>query len=182
MRVYSRWLLLLVLITTPVATQDWEQANSQVRRLDPATFTELPAAIVVYLRERACTVPQVFAPGRPGGVLRGHFTSASQLDWAVLCSVRRVSTIFVFRGGSPSRVAEIARHEDATFLQVVAQPNVVGYSRAISVASPAHIRSYGGHKMVSPLDHDGIEDAFVGKGSTILYWYRGRWRDLPGAD
>jgi hypothetical protein len=32
------------------------------------------------------------------------------------------------------------------------------------------------------LDHDGIEDSFIEKGSTIWHWYDEQWRELPGAD
>jgi hypothetical protein len=172
----------LALITSPLAGQDWERANAQVRRLDPSVFGELPEPVSTYLRTRGCTVPQAFRAKQRSGVIRGHFTSPTRLDWAVLCSVRQVSTILVFRGGSVARVDELARLEDSTFLQVVDVPDVVGYSREISVATPAHIRSHGADGTVARIEHDGIEDSFVEKGSTIQYWSGGRWRELPGAD
>ncbi len=28
------------------------------------------------------------------------------------------------------------------------------------------------------IDHDGINDAFVEKASTIKYWYDGKWLDV----
>ncbi len=41
--------------------------------------------------------------------------------------------------------------------------------------------AYGGLKPV-PMDHQGIDDAFIGKASEVLYLYRGTWLRLTGAD
>ena len=181
-RLYFAGALSFVLVSAHISGQDWERANAEVRRLDPSAFPQLPTAISSYLRQRGCGVPQVFGADRPGGVIQGRFTSNTQVDWAVLCSVRRLSSILVFRGGSIARVDDLARLEDSTFLQVVGRENVVGYSRTIRVATPARIRSHSGNSTGVRVDHDGIEDAFVGKGSTLWYWDDGRWRELPGAD
>jgi hypothetical protein len=161
--------------------QDWDRANSDVRRLEPSSFQQVPASILENLRQRRCTIPQSFSATHPVGVIRGHFTSTTQFDWAVLCSVERVSTVLVFRGGAVAAIDELARYPDATSLQVVGPGNTVGFSRAIDVASPAHIRSHG-EPIVTRVDHDGIEDSFIEKGSTIWYWFGGRWHELPGAD
>ena len=45
----------------------------------------------------------------------------------------------------------------------------------------AHHELYGGPKP-PPLDHDGINDMFVGKASVVWYRYQGRWLQLTGAD
>ncbi|HET6957795.1 MAG TPA: hypothetical protein VFI56_14475, partial [Vicinamibacterales bacterium] len=128
---------------------------------------------------------QAFTDRTPGNVVRGRFTSAGQIDIAVLCSQALVSTILVFRGGRTSSVAELAQGKDEEFLQVVDAGDVVGYSRALGVATPAYIRAhhaaYGGPKP-PPMDHDGIDDIFVEKASVVWYWYRGRWLQLQGAD
>jgi len=96
-----------------------------------------------------------------------------------------VSSILVFRGGSPAAVAELAREPDLTYLQVVDVGDVVGYSRALGVADAKYIREhhrqYGGPKPPR-LDHDGINDIFIEKGSVVWYWSNGRWLQLTGAD
>jgi hypothetical protein len=106
------------------------------------------------------------------------------MDWAVLCSRERTSTILVFRAGSTSDVAELASHRDADFLQLT-YAGRPGFSRELSVAEPANIRrhfdAYGGPQL-PPLDHDGIDDAFLEKGSVVHYWHEGRWLQLQGAD
>jgi hypothetical protein len=53
------------------------------------------------------------------------------------------------------------------------------------VASARLIREYQrgfGGPASPPLDHDGIDDSFLEKGSSVWYWYRGQWLELQGAD
>jgi hypothetical protein len=91
----------------------------------------------------------------------------------------------VFRGGAPSAVVEIANGPDINSLQTIAGNGTVGYSRAIAVADAKYIRehyaSHGGPKP-PPLDHEGINDIFIEKGSVVWYWYQGQWLRLQGAD
>jgi hypothetical protein len=44
-----------------------------------------------------------------------------------------------------------------------------------------HYDAYGSVKP-PPIDHQGIDDAFAGKASVVLYFYRGKWLELTGAD
>jgi hypothetical protein len=169
---------------TPVRSQDWDAANAATVRLQPSAFETLPVAVREYLERRRCAIPQSVFAKAPHNVVRGRFTSPARTDIAVLCSVDRVSTVLVFRGSATADVSELARQPDAEFLQVVS-PGVVGYSRSVSVADARYIRehhaAFGGPEP-PPLDHDGINDAFVEKGSVVWYWHRGRWLRLPGAD
>jgi hypothetical protein len=167
------------------AQLDFEKANAETIRLKPADFPELPTAVHADLEQRGCTVPQAFIHrGAPANVVRGRFMSATPTDVAVLCSRARRSTILVYRGGAAPAAAELAPLPDATFLQVVDGAGSIGFSRSLSAASPDHIRRHSADRTaaVSAIDHDGIEDAFLEKGSSIWYWSRGRWSQLPGAD
>jgi hypothetical protein len=42
-------------------------------------------------------------------------------------------------------------------------------------------KKYGGLKPAR-IDHQGINDYFVDKGSTVHYFYRGKWLQLIGSD
>ncbi len=167
------------------AGQDWQAADAATIRLKPSSFSELPMTVRRYLERRGCGIPQAFSSNAPHNVVWGRFTSSTQTDIAVLCSKARTSTILVFRGGTTTAVAQLARGTDRDFLQVVDAGGVVGYSRALGVATPSYIRehyaAYAGPKP-PPMDHDGINDIFVGKASVVWYWYRGRWHQLQGAD
>jgi len=181
-------LIRLVLIATlglfaRGSPQDFEKADLATKRLAPAMFASLPLGIRRDLEKRGCTIPQSFAATRVENVVRGRFTSATETDWAVLCSVERVSSILVFRGGSLSSVAELARYADSTFLQVVGANGAIGYSRALGVADAKYIRAHNRNDPNLPrLNHDGINDIFVEKGSSVWYWQGGRWLELSGAD
>lgn len=168
-----------------LTAQDWDRANAATVRLKPATFAELPGAVRQDLERRGCEVPQAYSKKAPHNVIRGRFTSLSQTDIAVLCSKARISTILVFRGESTSAVAELATRPDQDFLQVVASGNVVGYSRILDVANPRYIKKHyveeGGSKL-PPLDHDGINDIFIEKGSVVWFWRDGRWLELHGPE
>ena len=80
---------------------------------------------------------------------------------------------------------ELARQPDRNYLQNVGPGGVIGFSRALGVADPKFIREhhewYGGPEP-PPLDHDGINDMFVGKASVVWYRHAGRWLQLTGAD
>jgi hypothetical protein len=108
-----------------------------------------------------------------------------EVDWAVLCSVKRVSTILVFRGRSRAAFAELVRRPDGDFLQG-AGGDKIAYSRELAAIGRTTILEYhkalGEGEKLPPLDHQGVEDAFIGKASTILYYYRGKWLQLQGAD
>jgi hypothetical protein len=189
MRCLALSLILVIAIggpaqVAPLGIQDWQRADVATVRLKPAAFADLSAQIRQALERRGCTVPQSYGRPKPHNIIRGHFTSANQMDVAVLCSRARVSSILVFRGGSSTDVAELASSPDAGFLQGLG-PGVIGYSRSLAAADPKYIQDhyvrYGGPKP-PPLDHDGIDDGFDGKASVVRYWYRGRWLQLQGAD
>ena len=176
---------MLAVFLALLAVQDWDRADRETKRLPPASVVSLPNAIRADLERRGCTIPQPALATEPMNVIRGQFTRKGQVDWAVLCSLERISSILVYRGGSTKDVADIEKAGDAGFLQVIGPNDQIGFSRGITVATSKHIlehyRNHGGPKP-PPLDHDGIEDAFIEKGSSVLYWYQGRWLTLQGSD
>jgi hypothetical protein len=189
MGVFASWLLLMSLVTAfagvpVVALQDPGRPDAAMVRLLPSSIPDLPGGVQRELDRRRCRIPQSFANPKPHNVIRGRFTSLSRVDVAVLCSRERVSSILVFRGGSPNSVAEIAREPDATYVQNVGGDEVA-YSRALGVASPKYIRQmqaqYGGPRPPR-VEHEGIVDSFVDKGSVVWYWSNERWLQLAGSD
>lgn len=163
---------------------DWSAADSATVRLSPTAFPELPAGIVRALLALGCTVPQLWGAEKSHNVIRGEFARRGQTDWAVLCSRNRESALLVFWGGAADSVAEHPSVPDLNFLQGVGNDEI-GFSRVIGIAGREyildHYREYGGPEP-PPIDHDGIEDAFEGKASAILYFYKGEWHTLTGAD
>ena len=182
-----RFLFLAAVLSVASATlpaQDaWDKADRETRRLAPAMFAALPRPVRVDLERRGCTIPQVWYQKTPGNVISGHFRTPTATDWAVLCSVKGVSTILVYFKGRADSVAELGSAPDKNYLQSVGDGKI-GYSRAIGVVDSSVIRSAyeDGGAELPPLDHEGIDDAFVEKASVVWYWYQGKWLQLSGAD
>jgi len=164
---------------------DFARADANTVRLPPSALSDLSAALRADLDRLGCTVPQTYMRrGAPDNVIHGRFLSPGSPDVAVLCSRAGRSAILVYRGGEPPAAAELAALPDATFLQVVDGAGSVGFSRSITVATAEHIRRHAGRGGGRPsdVDHHGIEDAFLEKGSSIWYWSDGKWSQRPGAD
>jgi hypothetical protein len=186
-----RRLTLTVLIAIPcwaqipvISQSMWETADRQIIRLKPAAFPELPTNLVAALQRRGCTIPQVPMINGHQNVIKGEFLKPGQTDWAVLCSVGRVSSILVFWKGSETSPTEIAKRNDVDRLQSWGGDKIV-YSSVIEPVGSGyileHYKAYGGEKP-PPIDHEGINDLFYGKASEMLYFDRGKWLHLTGAD
>ena len=171
------------LAQTPDLRRLFETADREVVRLSPTAFPELPGKLSLVLQQRRCTIPQVSMLERHN-VIKGEFAKRGQTDWAVLCSVGRVSSILIFWNGSEINPGRIAEAKDIDLLQS-ARDNKIIYSRSITPVGKAyimeHYTAYGGPKP-PPIDHQGINDAFVEKASVVLYFYQGKWLKLTGAD
>jgi|SRR5882672_3085776 len=191
MKALAVFVAILLNLSWPLAPQSrWEQADLAIRRLAPSAFPELPPGIRSALEARRCTIPQPgedeLAPAARNhsqNVISGRFHQTEALDWAVLCSRERASTILVFWDGEATRVSRFADWPDQQFLQMSGSDRI-GYSRLLAPATPARIRMYLERDGVrSPrVNQTGIEDMFLGKASQVWYWDRGRWVHLTGAD
>ena len=156
-----------------------------VSSLSPDAYPEIPAAVRAELQRRGCGVPASFSSRRPENVIRGSFFRQGQIDVAVLCVQRETSVILVFRGSDTNQIEELERQPNEAYFQTIDAADRIRFSRAIAAASPAQIRTqqarYGG-PLPKLLDHDGIDDIFVEKASSIWYWQDGKWLRLTGSD
>lgn len=179
-------ILIGVSSTSAVHGQDrWTEADRAVTRLSPTAFHQLPRQVVRKLLSLGCTIPQAKEILEPHNVIRGKFQRSNQTDWAVLCSRKRTSSILIFWKGSAGWFSEIAKARDSVFLQTVDGGGTIGFSRHIlPVDKPyiwEHYREYHGPRP-PPTNHQGIEDGFLEKASTIFYYYGRKWHELQGAD
>ena len=176
-------LLLLSASTGTLAAQDeWAMAERGISRLAPISFSKAPPKIIEALENRRCLVPQVAGDSTPHSVVKGSFTRPGQTDWAALCSRARASTIVIIWGGPSDCPDEMEVRQDKAYL-IKGSDGTIRYLRKIEAVLPARIKAlfsrYGGDPP-PPLNHDGINDRFLGKGSVIRYCYEGKWRELTG--
>ena len=155
-----------------------------VIRLKPREFPQLPVAVRRDLERRGCTIPQFPGKTAPHNVISGSFIAKGSRDWAVLCSVQRVSRILLYRNGGAGRIDSLARHEDSIYVQ----PNEQGvreFSRKIDIASAKSIadssKAHAGSKP-PPLDHDGLFDQSVGRSYQAWVYSRAKWVRLARPD
>ena len=156
----------------------------QSNRLAPSAFADLPGAVRRDLEQRGCTIPQSYPDSAAHNVVRGTFTSGAQSDIAVLCLRDSTSSILVYRAATADSVIELAPMPHSR-MELTSAGDVFTFSRAVGVADSTFIRTrferYGGPKPPM-LDHEGINDIFVGKASVVWYWHGGRWLQLQGSD
>ena len=172
-----------LLVAPAPAGTEWTRADHEMVRVRPARFGALPAPIRSELDRRGCTIPQPFTADTEHleNAIRGRFVSRASADWAVLCSRNRRSAILVFRSGDVSTIDEIGAEDDVTRLQVTG-PGRIGYSRRISAVRARELRELDRSRdpgLPMP-DHDGIQDAFIEKGSIVWYWSGRRWLRIAG--
>ena len=180
--------LLLLLLACGAARADaWAEADIAVHRAAPADIGVLPGEVRTELERRGCRIPQPFNAKRLENFAQGSFLARKAKDWAVLCSVGRVSRVLVFPGGSSEEVHEVpgSRRKDFEYLQATGG-GAIGFSRRITAITPSaahrYQRAYAPKNDRVKLRHDGIEDAFVDKASEVLYFDGDRWMRAQGAD
>ena len=163
---------------------EWDVIASQIKRLPPTAFPELPKNLIQELQAQQCTVPQTYGNPRPHNVIQGEFARKGRTDWAILCSKSGVSSILIFWSGSAKNACEIAKSPDKDWLQRI-ESDKIGYSRAISRVGRRymmeHYKAYG-RPTPPPIHHEGINDAFMEKASIVHYYFRGKWLKLQSAD
>lgn len=177
----------LLTLTTLGGTDVRAQSSmaSHVVTLPPSAFPDLNTDVRGYLEAQRCRVPQTFVSRKPHNVIRGRFFSAGEMDTAVICARGETERTLVFRGDSPARLVVFSKERHLGPFQGIGSQATPGYSHYIGVATRTLIfnlhGAFGGPKP-PPIDHDGISDGFAEKASIIMYWYRGTWIQLQGAD
>jgi len=160
------------------------EAIGKIRRLPVGAFPKLPTAVAGVLRARNCRVPQPSPDGASSNVIRGEFFAKGEAGWAVFCSANNSTVLLAFHNDRDTNPDTVNTSEDRIYLQEL-DGNRIGYSRQITAAGRdfimRHYRAYGG-PAPPPIDHQGIDDAFLEKASITWYFYQGKWLRLQGAD
>lgn len=175
--------LLVLFASHTVRANEWDEATQAITRLAPNKFPSFPSHIRNQLKTQGGTIPQSFENNSPHNVINGEFGTISQQDWAVLCSRTYSSSILIFWSGETSCPSEILPSLDRSWLQHTGEG--IGYSRVITAVGPEfilkHVGAYEGSPP-PPITHQGINQSFVGKGSSVQYCYDGEWIKLFEAD
>ena len=153
---------------------DWDKAEREIRRLPPAAFATLPIRITAELKKQGCSIPQVWSVSKPHNAIKGSFADHRQTDWAVLCSRNGKSSLLVFWGGPKRCSSNLLEAADRDFVQGVGG-DVAGYSRQINAVGRENILEFyfnGQDGTLPSIDHQAIEQLFLGKTATAFYCHR----------
>jgi hypothetical protein len=161
-----------------------------VHRVPPDSFPELPKPVRDSLVSRGCQIPM---PGAErANVITGAFTRKGAIEWAVLCSVHDTSQILIVNATNGTAVDSLRKFSDLGWIQGNGN-NTWLFSRMIAAAPmselnvvPADTTSEGavyfGAFLPKPIDHDGIDEAFLDKTSSTFYFAKGKWIDVATSD
>jgi hypothetical protein len=139
-----------------------------IRLLPLSSFPQLPSVVVQQLEERGCMIPQTYEAHSPENVIHGSFQKPGSSDWAALCSVRGVTTLYVFFQSDFANPVPLRHQSDSTWLGVEWS---LDYGSAWGIATqPARLM-----RPTDNADHDGIQDAFVEQSSVVHYFNNDRW-------
>jgi hypothetical protein len=160
------------------------ETSGGIRRLGVEAFPELPGPVAGVLRARNCRVPQPSPDGTPRNVIRGEFFANGEAGWALLCSANNSTALLAFRNGRDTNPDTVATSQDRSYMQGP-DGQEPAYSHQITAVGRdfimRHYRAYGGPQP-PPIDHQGIDDAFLEKASVTCYFHNGKWLRLQGAD
>lgn len=153
-------------------------APYRIRLLPLASFPELPAAVSAHLAQLHCLIPQTYQAKRPENIIHGAFQQKGSDDWAVLCSHDGLTTLYVIFGNQPESSIALRSQKDNEW---IGKPYpgypVNGFAWGIDLRRSKEIRHKTKGQRVEA-DHDGIEDAFLEKSSTMHYYQDGNWVTL----
>jgi len=148
-------------------------AQYRIRLLPVSSFPQLPPPVAQQLDQRGCMIPQTYEAHEPENVIQGSFEKPGSKDWAALCSVNGITTLYVFFGSDPANPIPLRHQPDTQWL---------GVEWSLDYGSAWGISTIHADAMprVDRADHDGIEDAFVEQSSTVHYFKNGRWTTIDG--
>ena len=143
----------------------------RIRLLPVSSFPRLPAQVAQKLDAMGCMIPQTYAAHQPENVISGSFEKKGSSDWAVLCSVQGVTTLYVFFQSNPAHPIAMRHQSDSLWLGKEWGEDF-GSAWGIAVR-PANLM-----RRSDQADHDGIEDDFLDQSSMVHYFKGGQWTTL----
>jgi hypothetical protein len=148
------------------------------RERTPASIRSLPAEIRLDLAARQCLIPRyaynIGAEDQSHAM--GHFRSRLTVDYAIVCHIptRKIQNVLVYSSTEGAWSGEIIYRgtydpsptADRCETQVdVATPTVIrSYARSFAPVAPEE------SKLLSRLDHDGVDVGICDKASVVYYF------------
>lgn len=156
---------------TVVIGQAHSVLTYRIRLLPISSFPQVPPLVAQQLNQKGCMIPQTYEAREPENVIQGSFEKPGSKDWAVLCSIKGITTLYVFFQSDLAHPTPLRHQPDNQWLGVEWS---LDYGSAWGIATrPA--------RMIPPrgsANHDGIEDSHIEQSSTIHYFDNAHWSTL----
>jgi len=143
----------------------------RIRLLPVSSFPQLPPQVTQKLDAMGCMIPQTYAAHEPENVISGSFEKKGSSDWAVLCSLHGVTTLYVFFQSDLMHPTALRHQPDTLWLGKEWEED---YGSAWGIA----VRPSNLMRRSDQADHDGIEDDFLDQSSMVHYFKEGQWMTL----
>ncbi len=125
------------------------------------------------LERLGCMIPQTYEARAPENVISGSFEKKGSSDWAALCSVHGISTLYVFFASDLAHSIALRNQPDTLWL---GKEWGEDYGSAWGIAThPARLM-----QPRDQADHDGIDDAFVEQSRVVHYFRDDHWTKIEG--
>ncbi len=161
--------------------------NPVAKERAPESVQQLPSEVRQDLTKRQCLIPKYknVTENGYGAYTMSHFRSRASVDYAIVCHIPslKVQNVFVYSRSTGTWTGEVI-HEGKFDPASEADKCEV----TIGIATPkyifGHAKAYAPEelKTLPPLDHNGVDVGLCGKASKILYFSKGGWIGLQGAD
>ncbi len=156
----------------------------------PESLPDLPKPVRDSLLSRRCQIP--LPDAYRANVITGAFTAKGAVEWAVLCSVHDTSQILILNARNGVAVDSLNKSADSGWIQGNGN-NTWLFSRMIGLVPSSTLNIvptdttsedvvYYGAFLPKPIDHDGIDEAFLDKASSTFYFAQGRWFSVGSSD
>jgi hypothetical protein len=161
--------------------------NPVAKERTPESIQQLPTEVRQDLVKRQCLIPKYKGETENEDVAytMSHFRSKTSVDYAVVCHTPslKIQNVLVYsrsKGAWTGEVIDTGEFDPA--------PDADKCWVTVGIATPKyvvdHAKAYAPEELKSlpPLDHNGVNVELCEKASIVLYFSKGRWIGLQGAD
>jgi hypothetical protein len=161
--------------------------NPVAKERTPESIQQLPMEVRQDLAKRQCLIPKYknVTENEYGAYMMSHFRSRTSVDYAVVCHIPslKIQDVLVYsrsKGAWTGEVIDEGQFDPA--------PQADKCEVTVGIATPKyivdHAKAYAPEELKSlpPLDHNGVDVGLCGKASIVLYFNKGKWIGLQGAD
>ena len=161
--------------------------NPVAEERTPESIRQLPTEVRQDLVKRRCLIPKYTGAteNEDGAFTMSHFRSSTSIDYAVVCHIPslKIQNVLVYSRSKGVWTGEVI--DDGQFDPA---PDVDKCEVTVGIATPKyivdHAKAYAPEELKSlpPLDHNGVDVGICEKASIVLYFSKGKWIGLQGAD